>query len=300
MRVTEKILNDSLRRSVMDNRERLFNVQTRISANRKNLTLSDDPRAAEKAAQLKANRAELEQFRRNISFGKSTLELSVDALRGVEEQLSRARELAVQFSSGEYTAEDRGLAAAEMGEIYRQVLAYANTRNGSDYVFSGFGSNTPAYSADGVWQGDAGSRQIRIGQVERIAVNAVGADVFGSSTAAGGVPAGGVMRDLRELRTALENNDPAGVRNSIDTMDAGIQSVVSGQATLGTRLKRMEVTESSIGDLVMTIAEQLSGIEDLDIAEMAMELKKQETAFQAAVEVAGRISSMTLLDAVKR
>jgi len=300
MRVTEKIVYDAMRFSVMENRDRLFAVQQRIAANRKLASPSDDPRGSEKASQLHSTRAELEQFRRNIRFGKTSLEISDTALQGVEDLLVRAKELAVQFSNGEFSDRDRKMAAEEVGEIRRQVVGYANTKNGSEYVFSGFLGDTPAYSAAGVWQGDAGAREIRIGQSERIVTNETGADIFGSAAAAGGVPAGGLMKDLQDFQAALENNDLDGVRNALTTMDAGMQAVLAGRALAGTRIRRMEVTDTAIGNMLVAIDNQLSGIEDLDIAEMATELAKQEAVLQAAVQVAGRIGSLTVLDAVKR
>ncbi len=296
MRVTDKIMYDQMRFSVMDGRDRLFAIQQKISSNRKLNSLSDDPRGSEKASQLKSTQSELDQFRRNIQSGKTSLELSGAALQGVEDLLVRAKEISIQFSNGEYSAEDRKMAAEEVAGIYQQVVSYANSKNGSDYLFSGFGSDTAAYSATGVWQGDAGSKEVRIGQSERMAINEIGATIFGSSVAAGPVPAGGLMKDLQDFQAALASNDVAGIENAMTSMDAGMEAVLASQGTLGTRVKHMEVMDSAIGNMLTTIANQLSGIEDLDIAEMATELAKQEAAYQAAIQVAGRISSLSILN----
>lgn len=296
MRVTDKIMYDQMRFSVMDSRDRLFTIQQKIASNRKLISLSDDPRGSEKASQLKSTQSELDQFRRNIQSGKTSLELTGAALQGVQDLLVRAKEISIQFSNGEYNAEDRAMAAEEVAGIYKQVVSYANSKNGSDYLFSGFSSDTPAFSATGVWQGDAGAKEVRIGQSERMAVNEIGASVFGSSAAAGAVPAGGLMKDLQDFQAALETNDLTGIGNAMTSMDAGIQAVLSSQSTVGTRLKHIEVMDSAIGNMLTTITTQLSGIEDLDIAEMATELAKQEAAYQAAIQVAGRISSLSILN----
>ncbi len=290
MRVTDKIMYDQMRFSVMANRDRLFAIQQRIASNRKLTSLSDDPRGSEKASRLKSTRSELDQFHRNIRAGKTSLELTGAALQGVEDLLVRAKEISVQFSSGEYSAGDRKLAAEEVAGIYRQVVSYANAKNGSDYLFSGFGSGTPAYSAAGVWQGDAGVRELRIGASERMAVNVTGASVFGSSDSAG------LMKDLRDFQAALDAGDTAGISNAMTTMDSGLNAVLSGLADVGTRLKHVEVMDIAIGTMQTSIATELSGIEDLDIAEMASELAKQEAAYQAAVQVAGRVSSLSILN----
>jgi flagellar hook-associated protein 3 FlgL len=299
MRVTDKIMYDQMRFSVMDSRDRLFSIQQKISSNRKLTSLSDDPRGSEKASQLKSSQSELDQFQRNIQSGKTSLELTGAALQGVEDLLVRAKEISIQFSNSENSAEDRKMAAEEVAGILRQVVSYANSKNGSDYLFSGFSSTTPAYSATGGWQGDQGTKEIRIGQGERMATNEIGSSVFGSSAAAGGVPAGGLLKDLQDFQTALAGNDMAGIGNAITSMDSGMQSVLESQGTVGTRIKHMEVLDSAIGNMLVTFAGQLSGIEDLDIAEMATELAKQQSAYQAAIQVAGKIASMSILDGLK-
>ena len=295
MRVTDKIMYDQMRFSVMDGRDRLFAIQQKISANRKLTSLSDDPRGSEKASQLKSTESELDQFRRNIQSGKTSLELTGVALQGVADLLVRAKEISIQFSNGEYNDGDREIAAEEVAGIYRQVVSFANMKNGSDYLFSGFSAGTPAYSAAGVWGGDAGEKEVRIGQSERMAINVTGASVFGSSVLVGAVPAAGLMKDLQDLQTALGADDLAGIGNAMTAMDAGMQAVLASQSTVGTRIRQMEVMDSAIGNMLVSVATQLSGIEDLDIAEMATELAKQEAAYQAAILVAGRISSLSMM-----
>jgi flagellar hook-associated protein 3 FlgL len=103
------------------------------------------------------------------------------------------------------------------------------------------------------------------------------------------------MKELQDFQAALENNDLAGIGNAMTAMDAGMQAVLESQSTVGTRVKHMEVMDSAIGNMLVSISTQLSGIEDLDIAEAATELAKQEAAYQAAVLVAGKISSLSML-----
>ncbi len=307
MRVTDKIMSDQMRTSVMGNRDKLFVIQQKIAENRKLVYLSDDPRASEKVSQLKATQAEMEQFKRNISFGKASLDMTLNALDGMSELLVRARELAVQFSGSDYNAQDRQIAANEVDEIYKQMVSYANTKNGSDYLFSGFNSNVAAYSSDyasgqyGVWQGDTGTKVVRIGPGETMAINEPGVSIFGTRASAGPPPVAGsgVMEDLDAFRTALRNNDIAGIQNALATMDTAMQTVQQSQAAIGTRIKHMEIADTALTTLSNVVTTQISDLQDLDIAEVSTELTKQEAILQAAIQVAGRISSMSLLDALQ-
>ncbi|MBI5418992.1 MAG: flagellar hook-associated protein FlgL [Deltaproteobacteria bacterium] len=293
MRITDKIIFDTMQASVMDNRDRLFLIQQQIAENKKILKPSDDPRTAEKLITLKASRSEIEQFQRNVTSGKASLEMSGNSLAEAGDLLVRAKEIAVQLSDDVYTAGDRSLAAAEVGELYNRMLAIANVKLGSEYLFSGFRSDTPPYDASGAYQGDNGSKEIRIGPNEKVALNLVGIDVFGSG-------ASGILRDLAALRDALAVNDVAAVRTAMQEMDQGMQNIFRNQALLGARVKSMELEEGTLRNFGTEITGQIADAEDLDIAFAAMNLKKQEAAFEAALQVAGRISSLTILDVIKR
>ena len=302
MRITEKIIYDSVRNSVMDNRSRLFEIQQKIAENRRLIYLSDDPRSSEKASQIKTGQSEVSQFKRNILFGKASLDLTENALNGMNDTLVRAKELAIQMANGESSAADRKAAAAEVGELFKQAVGYANTKLGGEYIFSGFNSDNPAYTDSGSWKGDAGGRLVRIGQSEKVQINEIGLNVFGDRLAPPAVyaPGNSIMEDLARFKTALETNDLTGVQTTIDAMDKGQSRVIQSQASVGTRAKHMGVTDSSLLNLSTSLTAQLSDIQDLDIAQMAIDLAKQEAVLNASIQVAGRITSMTVLDAVKR
>jgi flagellar hook-associated protein 3 FlgL len=291
MRVTEKIVYDAVRNALMDNRDRLFTIQQRIAANRKILKPSDDPRAAEKLVYLTATQSEIDQFRRNITFGKAFIESSESVMSEAGDLLVRAKEIATQYADDVYTAQDRQMAATEVNELYDQLLGLANTKLGAEYIFSGFRSDAPAYDASGNYQGDDGIREVRIGQNEKLTLNIVGTDVFGTSSA-------GILRDLADLRDALAADDASGIRASLDDMDGGMQTVFRNQALLGARVRRLEFEEKTLENFGTELTGQISQAKDLDIAEAATELKLQEAAFEAAVQVSGRIASLTLLDVI--
>lgn len=306
MRVTNRMVYDKMQFSVLDNRDRLFQIQQKIAANRKLVNLSDDPRAAEKVSQYRSLSAEVDQFRRNISVGKSSLELTSNAFSGVSELIIRAKEISIQLANGDFNATDRLVASQEIDEILKQVIGYANTKAGSDYLFPGFQSNMPAYTSDftsgnfGNWQGDAAAREIRISQGERLAINETGLVVFGTRASTGppAVAGSGLMNTLDAFRTALETNDMAGIQTAIGALDTDLQTVLQRQAAVGTRIKRMEITDLALNSLSTVLESQISELEDLDIAEIATELKKQEAVLQASIQVAGRISSLSLLDSL--
>lgn len=291
MRVTEKIIYDQMQSSIMNTRSRLFRIQQQIAENRKLLRPSDDPRGAEKLTSTTAAKADNDQFLRNITSGKSYLEMTESSLAEAGDLLLRAKEIAIQFSDASYTPADRATASAEVAQLYNRMLGVANMKLGPEYLFSGFRSDRPAYDAGGVYQGDNGVKEIRIGQSEKIALNLAGIDVFGSG-------ATGILRDLMALRDALVANDVEGVKAGLQTMDQGMQTVFRYRALTGARVKGLELQEATLKNTGNALAGQISDLRDLDLAEAATNLTRQEAAYEAAIQVSGRIASMTSLNTV--
>ena len=81
---------------------------------------------------------------------------------------------------------------------------------------------------------------------------------------------------------------------------AGAQTRVhSAQATLGARLSSVEKLESRNSDTTVELTSSLSKAEDVDLTEAILELKSQEAAYTAALNVSGRLLSQSLLDFIR-
>lgn len=291
MRVTERAMFETARSAVQTNQEKLLRIQEQLAESKRVTKPSDDPRAAEKLRQLKGALSEKGQFQRNITFAKSWLECAENAIGSAENVVIRAKELATQMASGEFSAADRANAAVEVDQLRQELIGIGNSQLGSDYLFGGFRSDAAPYDTGGVYQGDSGGREVRIGPTETITANVPGNDVFGSN-------ASGLLADLQALHDALSANDVDGVRSAMDTMDAGLTNLSKVQSMLGAADQRVQRSEQAVQNVSYALTTQISQLEDLDMADAAMNLTRQEAALQASIQVAGQISSLSLVSAL--
>ena len=65
---------------------------------------------------------------------------------------------------------------------------------------------------------------------------------------------------------------------------------------IGARTNQIETAIARSADDVLTITEQLSSLEDVDIAEAVMDLELQQTAYEAALAAFAQSSQTSLLD----
>jgi flagellin-like hook-associated protein FlgL len=137
MRVTEQqtfgVLVNNLERS----RARSLELQQQLSTGKKVRMPSDDPSAFNRISLDKASVASIDQRLRNISFGRTRLDLSDKLLSSTTDTLSRVQELAVQFGSDTNGPAERVIGSSEVRQLYSLVQQYANAELNGQAVFTG-------------------------------------------------------------------------------------------------------------------------------------------------------------------
>ena len=137
MRVTEQqtfgILVNNLERS----RARSLAIQQQVSTGKQIQQPSDDPSAFNHIVLDKTSLAAIEQRLRNISFGRTRLDLSDNLLTSTSDTLSRIQELAVQFKSDTNGLPERVIGSREVRQLYSMVLQNANAELNGQPVFTG-------------------------------------------------------------------------------------------------------------------------------------------------------------------
>ncbi len=287
MRVSTTGLFHASNRRLMDNMQRLYDVQEGVATGKKLLRPGDNPVAFSRVMGYKSVQSTMKQYERNISSSLGYLAEGESALKTVSNLVTRAKELAMQGASGGLDAETLAGLTEEVGGIYDQVVAVANSRysgggiEGARYLFSGYKSDTPAFSEEGVYQGDDGEYKVEVGSGEWATVGFSGARIF-----QGDVDVFGVLKDLKE---ALETGDTAGVQSTLDGLDRAIGQASKHMAEIGGRVNRLDQTQGRMDETTLTLEKLVSGDEDLDLVQAASALTQYQTALNASVLSTQRI-----------
>jgi flagellar hook-associated protein 3 FlgL len=294
MRVTNKMMTDSVSANLLRQANRLLDAQEVVATQKIINRPSDDPVGMGKVLDYRKAISTMDQYQRNLTQGKMWVEHTEVVLGSVNDLLRQATEIAIVQSEGTSPRDDRATAAQQVKNIYDQVMQLANTKQGDRYMFAGHETGTVPFTRDAAYNatynGDAGEIRIIIGENADLDVNADGVQVFNNGTDTFDV--------LRQLKDALENPvyNQADISNQIQPLiNAGTQ-VENARSEGAANYKRLELTESQLNILKLNVENMLSETEDADIAQAIVKLKNEETAYETALAAAARVIQPSLIN----
>ena len=155
------------------------------------------------------------------------------------------------------------------------------------------------FTADGTtagyYAGNGTSLSMRIGQNMTIGYSITGEQAF-TDKGAGGVD---VLKTLNDLKTALQNNDPAGIRQQLDNLDLAQRSISMSISQCGTQTNQIDITQSNIDDIKENLGTMQTTTEAADITELATKFAMKQVALQASYSMASKIGQTSILDYLK-
>lgn len=293
-RITQQTIQRTSLANLQANLSVMSDLQGRMSGGKVITKPSDDPAGTAKTLQLRGDRRAAEQYGRNIDNGIGWLSTVDTSLDTAATSLRRARDLTVQgASSGSLSDTARDAIATELEGIRDSLLSQANTKylgrsvyagtSDADVAFTG-ATGTPPYTYQGV---AGGTVERRIAPDTTVRVDADGAAVFGSGATS-------VFALLDTIASDLRNHVEVGAR--LTEIDAKMGNMLSARAAAGTRYGALEAAASDNKKALVDLKGQISAVEDIDLAEVIVELKTQEVAYQAALGATSRVLQPSLLD----
>lgn len=293
-RVTQSMLTQRSVGALQNGLARLAVVQEQLSTGRVINRPSDSPAGTTSAMRLRSSIAEQQQFARNAQDGLGWLRQTERTVSGMNDQLRRGRELALQGANAATGADARAALAIEVDQIREGLVSAANTTYLGRPVFGGVTGGRAAYAdlvGDGsvTFVGVPGSVERTVGSGTTIDVQVDGPSVFGT-------PPGSVFDDLAALSVALRSGDQAGIAAGIEALKVDMDRMTSAVTDLGTRTNRMEAAEQAALDAELALSSSLSEIENTDLPRAMVDLQMQEVAYQAALASTARVLQPSLVD----
>jgi flagellar hook-associated protein 3 FlgL len=107
---------------------------------------------------------------------------------------------------------------------------------------------------------------------------------------------GGVFDVLINLAQSLKDGDVSGVQSSIGKLNDQLDHILRYRVQVGARTNHFESVRSQLQDQELRLTQVLSSLEDADVARVAVDLSRQQLAYQAALAAGARILETSLLD----
>lgn len=293
MRLTPTMHMSNTLRDLSDAFNRLATSQTQLTTGKLLAQASDDPNAALRAMNLRTTLSRFDHFDRSVQDAKGWLGTADSALMSASDAMIRAKEIVVRASNSGGLSDPgaRQALAAEMRSIRGEMLSVANTSYNGRSVFGGTASGQ-AYDANGVYLGNAGAVVRDVDQNTSVTINVTGTAAFGDPASA----AGDVFAVLDRLASAIAAGDDVALAAGHTQLDAATQTLNNATVEIGARGKQMELREMRNTDERQRVSSLLSQTEDIDLAQVMVEVKARENAYQAALQVAGTVLPRSLVD----
>jgi flagellar hook-associated protein 3 FlgL len=269
---------------------------------------SDDPNAAGQATSLRAEIEEVAQLQRNESRVRTRLTTLEQSLADTTDVLIRARELAIQAANDPIEA-NRALIGEEIESLHAQLVQIGNKSLQGSHLYSGFATDTPAFSASGpfvdgsppptvAYGGDSNEIQVEIEQGFTIASTLDGRRVFMGDADGDGSPDAGkvdLFETLGRLWDGLVTNDVVAIRTANTELQQSQEQIEFERAGIGARMRQSETAGQALADAELALQVRLSDTQDADAAAVYTNLALQQASLEASLKITADAIQLNLL-----
>lgn len=316
LRVTVGSASQAALAGLQENASRLQKLQAQLSSGKQITAPSDNPAGTVQALQLRGQVARNTQYGSNAGDAIAFMSTADSTYTQVQNLAQQARTLVVQgLNTGASTGTSNAALAQQIDALKSSLVSLANTTYNGQPIFGGTASGGTAYTVDSAgdvaYVGDTGSVQRQVGPSTTVTINQVGTAVFGAASADPTHPSATNTPDLFQLLTNVSNalrGDPAApplagdasgvppVPSALSQFDAAISKVSTAQATEGATYKQVQNAQTVQASTDTTLKTELSNVQDIDLAQMTVQVSTAQVTYQAALQTTASIHQMSLLN----
>ncbi len=325
-RVSENSNTDALNFSVNRIKEKYEDLQLKGANLKKHLKTSDGPSAHSELIQIKTQKSEIEQFKKNINYCMNFLEISENSLKELIEILNRTKEIALSQSSDFSNPEIRRTVSEEVAQLEKNLLGLSNRKMGNRYMFGGFKTLNAPFDQNGRYSGDQGIIQIEVQKDFFIPINLSGKDVFFLKDQEKTIqdldqtpslitekPVNTIVADesaiplqteslsknifhtLQSVKDALRTNNSKQLQNSFTELDVFHEQTINLMAKIGSLQNTIQHSLQTLGETDLSNTARKSFLEDADVVELFSDLQKQDTLLKASYRAGAKMLNENLL-----
>lgn len=296
MRITESLLMNNMNDNVNTASSNYQNLTEELSTGISLNEPSDNPAGAAQVLNLNSTLANITQYTTNANYANSFLSLSSSTLNSVDNLLTQARTIAVAAANGG-TQDSQTLAAdsSQIGDIIQQITNLANTSYSGEQIFSGQQTSTPPYTVGDptiltnpaqAYQGDQGSLTVTVGSNTQLTVNTPGDQIF--------TP---IFTALASLQTDITAGNSSAISNTdLGLIDTASNTVNQVQAQVGSQIDQISSITDSLQTAQTNYQQQLSNVQDANIATLVTNLQVAQNVYQASLEAVSKTFQYSLAD----
>ena len=287
-------------RSLMDLtalRKQAEETQAEMSSGERLQRSSDDPVAASRLRQLA--RADVFDDIDTAATNRATTDLSLtdNALSQFSNFVTRLQELATQAASSTLSDSQRAGIGEEVAQIRDNLVALANTRDGTGNALFGGESASDAYTLDGAgnasYAGTSAAGVISLGGGQSVSRGVTGPEFLQFQS-------GGATVDLlamtKDLADALKSGTggAAAASAALTALDDGLNAITTAQTVVGSRLNWIDLNTERRTSLSEMRTSEKTEVGGADLTESIARLQNTMLVLQASQASFAKLANLSL------
>lgn len=309
MRVTVSMTQRTILDAIQSSYQKLSLYQRQTGTGKRIFDASDDPVGASRLLWLTNAIDELNQYQSNIDTALDELMATDHVFTNVLDRMLRVKEIMVNACNGLQNDQTWETWGYEVEEILREVVSYSNTTINDKYIFAGFQTTSPAFTATYLgglvntvtYNGDAGQRLIEVNTARTEIINYAGDNTADPTVPGAFIDANAPGIDIFAFLMDLRDNLFAGNQAAISTTDqadisryVGLLENLEGQ--LAVKIQELEVLKESHDSQLLFKTDLRADVEEADFFTVASDMERQTMAYQSALKVGAQVIPSSLFD----
>lgn len=194
-----------------------------------------------------------------------------------------------------------------MESLQEQLVSLTQTQSGGRYIFSGDQDTEPAYQLN--LANPNGVDRLLTAPATRLVENPAGGafvpakmaqDIFDHRNLDDSLAPDNAFAALNSLRTALSNDDVAGINEAISSLKLASDRLNTSQAFYGAVETRIQDATDFTNRYAVQLKSELSQREDADVVSASLELNQGNLQMQAALQMKGSVPQTSLFNYLNR
>jgi len=260
---------------------------------------SEDPQAASRVMRLRSEKMAAQQYAKNTNVALGISQATYAAVDRLRQLSDRAGELAAASNSDNVSPKEREAYAVEVDQLIQAAMEAGNTKFQGEFLFNGRNTDTDLNGSpqpfvlalgtpDSVTHQEAtDGAEIQISDTLSIAPRLKEADNQKIST---------FINNLVSLRDGLNTSSTSSITAARKALLASENEIVGVLANNASIQARLESVASQSASRFNDIEALISRDADVDQAQAMVNLTRQQTAYQAAMQAGAQVLKMSLLD----
>lgn len=310
MRIASRSYLDNLSYGLALASNDLQRLSSQLSSAKRLTKPSDNPVDAGSIIRSHAALEAVVNQQRTIEAGLRMARSADGALDDIGSALRQIKTLVLRANTTTVTEEGRVATANEIRVIASKIQDDANKQVGGRYLFAGYSDRTMPFVQQLVggnikYEGDSGEQQVSIAPGRTAPATMPGDYLlnFINDDGERAVPAidKNAFALLEETAQCIEQGNLGQLADLGDEVETLRDHAVQCRAMLGVYVQRLEGAQNASKDQELEMRQFLSEVEDVDIAQAILQLKRLELSYQAALLAVSQVAQLpTLFEVIYR